>query len=135
MTFEGQYLTKAEYEQLSGSQIDQMSFNLLEFEARRRIDVSTYDRLKKADTIPQEVKLCEYNLINCMKQFEQTTESVNVNGNVANESTDGYSIGYITADRLSEVIKSKESELDEIIRTYLLGVVVNKEHLLYCGVK
>ena len=37
MTFEGQYLTYKEYTDLGGSQIGEMPFNLLEFEARRKI--------------------------------------------------------------------------------------------------
>ena len=56
-------------------------------------------------------------------------------GNVASESTDGYSVSYITASQISNVVMSKNKELDDIIRTYLLGVVFNGEHLLYAGVK
>ena len=39
MTFEGQYLTYAEYTELGGSAIGEMPFNLLEFEARKKIDL------------------------------------------------------------------------------------------------
>jgi hypothetical protein len=28
-----------------------------------------------------------------------------------------------------------DAELNDIIRTYLLGVIVNNEHLMYCGVE
>lgn len=133
MTFEGQYLTYAEYRDLGGSAIGEMPFNLLEFEARRKIDTRTQDRLKKVDSseIPQEVKLCVYSLINSINDYMESSKSV---GTIANETTDGYSIGYITADRISEVIRSKSVELDDIIRTYLLGVVVNNEHIMFLGV-
>ena len=134
MTFEGQYLTYAEYQELGGSAIGQMPFNVLEFEARRKIDLRTFDRIKNSNTIPQEVKLCEYELINSINNYSMTTTSTG-NGNVASENIDGYSISYITADKISEIVKSKHKELDDIIKTYLLGVIVSGEHALYRGVK
>ena len=134
MTFEGQYLTYAEYQALGGSAIGNMPFNLLEFEARRQIDNNTFNRLKDSETIPQEVKLCEYNLINSISDFANATNSVASGGNVKSENTDGYSISYISASEISEVVKSKNAEIQDIIRTYLLGVIFNGEHLLYCGV-
>jgi len=134
MTFEGQYLTKEEYIALGGSAIGDMPFNLLEFEARRQIDIRTFNRLKDSEEIPQEVKLCEYKLINSIESYATATSNVSSNGNVASENTDGYSISYITANQISDIVKSKSAELDDIISTYLLGVVFNGEHLMYCGV-
>ena len=133
MTFEGQYLTYAEYQALGGSAIGEMPFNLLEFEARRQIDIKTFNRLKNSETIPQEVKLCEYALINGISDF--TTAINNTNSGIKSENTDGYSISYISASEVSNVVKSKQDEIDDIVRTYLLGVVYNGEHLMYCGVK
>ena len=135
MTFEGQYLTYKEYTDLGGSQIGEMPFNLLEFEARRKIDIKTFNRVKDLDVIPQEVKLCEYNLINSVKNYLETTNNVSANGNVASENIDGYSISYVTANQVSEIVKSKSAELDDIVRTYLLGVIIDGEHLMYCGVE
>ena len=133
MEFSEQYLTYEEYRGLGGT-IDLTPFNLLEFEARRKIDIRTQDRLKgfEYNEIPQEVKLCVYALINSMVIFSNTMNNA---GNVASESTDGYSVSYITSGQISEVVMSKNKELDDIIRTYLLGVVFNGEHLLYAGVK
>ena len=80
MTFEGQYLTYAEYQELGGSAIGLMPFNLLEFEARRRIDIRTQNRLKDKENIPKEVKLCVYNLINTiislLNEFSGKTKTV-----------------------------------------------------------
>ena len=134
MTFEGQYLTYAEYQELGGSAIGEMPFNLLEFEARRKIDIRTFSRLK-SDDIPQEVKLCEYKMINSIENYAKAIQDTSTNGNVKSESTDGYSISYGSASEIESIIKSKDAELDDIIRTYLLRVVYNGEHLLYCGVK
>ena len=137
MTFEGQYLTYAEYQALGGSAIGEMPFNLLEFEARRQIDIRTFNRLKDINSsdIPQEVKLCEYNLINSIYIFENATNSIASNSNIKSESTDGYSISYISASEIKDVVSSKQSEIDDTIRTYLTGVIVNGEHIVYCGVK
>lgn len=135
MEFEGQYLTYEEYKALGGT-LDLMPFNLLEFESRRKIDIRTQNRLKNVDSndIPQEVKICEYNLINSINEFASSISDVTSNGNVASESTDGYSISYITANQISDVIKSRSVEIDDIIRTYLLGVIFKEQHLLYAGV-
>ena len=135
MTFEGQYLTYAEYQALGGSAIGEMPFNLLEFEARRQIDIRTFNRLKDLEEIPQEVKLCEYELINSISSFKNATDNVASGGNVKSENTDGYSISYVSAGEISEVVKSKQIEIDDIVRTYLLGIIINGEHIMYCGVK
>jgi hypothetical protein len=135
MEFSGQYLTYEEYKGLGGT-LDLTPFNLLEFEARRQIDIRTFNRLKGIDSndIPQEVKLCEYNLINSINEFASSTNSAIGTGNVASESTDGYSVSYITASQISDIVKSKNDEFNDIINTYLLGVVVNGQHLMYIGV-
>lgn len=135
MTFEGQYLTYAEYQELGGSAIGETPFNLLEFEARRKIDIRTQNRLKGSESIPQEVKLCEYALINSINEFANSTSNISNNGNVASETTDGYSISYLTADRISEIVRSKNDEFEDIIETYLLLVENDGEHLIYLGVK
>ena len=135
MTFEGQYLSYAEYQALGGSAIGEMPFNLLEFEARRQIDIKTFNRLKNSENIPQEVKLCEYNLINSINEFAKATDSAISSGNVKTESTDGYSISYLSASEISNIIQSKNDEINDIIKTYLLGVIFNEEHLMYCGVE
>ena len=134
MTFEGQYLTYAEYQALGGSAIGEKPFNLLEFEARRKIDIRTFKRLK-ANNIPQEVKLCEYKMINTIEGYTQSLQSIANNGNIKSENTDGYSISYVSASELSDIVKSQSAELDDIIRTYLLGVIYEGEHLMYCGVE
>ena len=132
MTFEGQYLTYAEYQELGGSAIGNMPFNLLEYEARKLIDARTFNRLKNQSEVLQDVKLCEYELINKIQSYLNVSNEI---GNVSSENTDGYSISYITADRVSEIVKSKKNDIDDTIRTYLLNVIVDNEHIMYVGVK
>ena len=66
-----------------------------------------------------------------MKYVESTE---NVGGNIASESTDGYSISYVTANQLKEVIIAKSEDLNDIVMTDLFGVIVNGEHIIYAGV-
>lgn len=136
MEFSGQYLTYNEYRLLGGT-LQETPFNLLEFEARRMIDINTQNRLKEADSeqIPQEVKLCEYNLINTIDGYANNVKNVTGKGNIASESIDGYSVSYVSSTSVKEIIASKNTELDDIIRTYLLGVIFNGEHIMYLGAK
>ena len=132
MEFSGQYLTYDEYKALGGT-IDQTPFNLLEFEARRKIDARTQGRLQGKKNLPDEVKMCMFALINTLKSYGSSTESGNKN--IASETTDGYSVSYVTGGSIEENIKAKDVEINGVIKTYLLGVVVDGEHILYLGVK
>ena len=132
MEFSGQYLTYDEYKALGGT-IDQTPFNLLEFEARRKIDERTQGRLKNVVEMPQEVKMCMFSLINSISSYSSCVSSNNKN--IASESIDGYSVSYVTGGTLQEIVNSKNAELNDIITTYLFGVIVNNEHILYLGVK
>lgn len=136
MQFSGQYLTYEDYKALDGT-LDITPFNLLEFEARRKIDIVTQNRLVNVNSkdIPQEVKLCVYKLIDAINNYASSIKSATENSNIASESTDGYSVSYVKSSQIQEIMKSKKSELDEIMRTYLLGVIYNGEHLMYSGVK
>lgn len=121
MEFSGQYLTYSEYTALGGT-LSQTPFNILEFEARKQIDLRTQRRLLNVQVIPEEVKLCVFHLINKIDSYNKSTE--NVGGNIASESTDGYSISYVTANQLSDITKSKNNELQDIILNDLYGVSV-----------
>ena len=136
MEFKGQYLTYEEYKALGGT-LDLTPFNLLEFEARREVNLKTQNRLLNVDSndIPQEVKVCEYNLINSIGGYAEELNKVASNGNVASESIDGYSVSFITPVQIQEIVKSKKAELDKIIYTWLVGVNYNGEHIACVGVR
>lgn len=127
MSFEGQYLTYAEYVSLGGT-LQETPFNIAEFLTRREIDLRTLNRLIGVDEIPNEVKLCEYNLIDFINKYQ--TE--NKNGNIQSESVGDYSVTY--ASDFKEIIKGKNEEIEDIILSSLYGVIVNGEHLIYIGV-
>ena len=133
MEFKGEYLTYEEYKALGGT-LDLTPFNILEFEVRRIIDLRTQNRLKNIDDIPQEVKMCEFDLINSINGYSQSKHLISENGNVTSTTTDGYSESYLTPLQIKEIVKSKETEVKDIIRDYLGGVIVNDEHILFAGV-
>ena len=132
MEFNGQYLKYNEYLELGGS-VAETPFNILEFEARRKIDERTLGRLKGIENIPVEVKMCVYALINTLNSYSMDSTSSR-NKNIASESTDGYSVSYASGSQVKEIVESKSVELNDIIMTYLLGVVINGQHILYIGV-
>lgn len=127
MEFEGQYLTYEEYQSLGGS-LSQTPFNLLEFEARRQIDGRTQNRLVNEVNIPQQVKICIYNLINALQLY--TNEQ---NRNVQSEHVGEYFVSY--GSNIKELVQGKETELNDIIMHDLYGLIVNNEHVIYNGVK
>lgn len=131
MEFSGQYLTYNEYRTLGGT-LDLTPFNLLEYEARRKIDERTLGRLKNVLEIPQEVKMCMYSLISSLNNYSNENSN---NKNIASESVGSYSVSYVTGGTIQEIIKSKSVELNEIINSYLTGVVVNGQHIIYLGVR
>ena len=129
--FDGQYLTYLEYKSLGGT-LEETPFNLLEFEARKQIDLRTQRRLIGLDTIPNEVKLCDYHLINKIESFANTIQSTSQN-NVASESIDGYSISYLSPTEIQNIVSSKNYDLQDIMMTDLYGVKVNGDHIIYNG--
>ena len=127
MEFKGQYLTYQEY-QLLGGTLEEMPFNLLEFNARKKIDERTFGRLIDKGQEYKEVKLCVYNMITTLNSYSSYDTQ---NKAISSESTDGYSISYGTPQK--SVIEAKNSELESIIDTYLTDLVVDGIRVLYRG--
>ena len=113
MDFDEQYLTYAEYQDLGGT-LNEVPFNILEFQARKEVDKYTFGRLKNLDEQVEEVKLCVFNLINNLEGYNK---DLTKNKTIASENTDGYSITYKTLS--SDDINDKNSEIKNIIETYL----------------
>ena len=127
MEFEGQYLTYQEY-QLLGGTLEEMPFNLLEFNARKKIDERTFGRLIDKGQEYKEVKLCVYNMITTLNSYSSYDTQ---NKAISSESTDGYSISYGTPQK--STTEAKNSELEDIIDTYLSNLIVDDVPVLYRG--
>ena len=131
MDFTNQYLNYDEYLSLGGT-LEEVPFNELEYECKKIIDSNTQNRLKKADEIPEEVKMLEYRMIQDLHSYYNSLQKAQ--SGLESENIDGYSVAYIPSNQVSQLIVNKNTELQDLISTYLFGVVVNNEHLLYCGV-
>ena len=127
MEFEGQYLTYQEYLALGGT-LEEMPFNLLEFDARKRIDKRTFGRLVDKGQEYKEVKLCIYNMIITLNSYSSYDTQ---NKAISSENTDGYSISYGTPQK--SITEAKNSELEDIINSYLANVVIDNVPVLYRG--
>lgn len=127
------YLSYEEYKRLGGT-LEKVPFNELEFECQRLIDSRTQNRLKDIDNqdIPQEVKMLEYKMIQTLQTYYNSISKAQ-NG-LQSENIDGYSVTYISSNQIGQLLIDKENDLQSLISTYLFGVIVNNEHLLYCGV-
>ena len=128
MSFEGQYLTYQEYVSLGGT-LEETPFNIAEFYSRKEIDLRTQKRLNGVEEIPEEVKLCVYNLIDLIDKYQNQ----DINIGLSSESVGDYSVSYI--DDYKKVISNKQVEITDIIIRDLFGVIINNEHLIYIGVK
>ena len=131
MDFTNQYLSYEEY-MFSGGTLDEVPFNELEYECRRIIDSRTQNRLKKADEIPEEVKRLENKMIQSLQEYYVSLEKAQ--SGISSENTDGYSVTYISGTQITQLVEGKKKVLQDLVSTYLFGVIVNNEHLLYCGV-
>ena len=127
MEFKNQYLSYEEYKSLGGT-LGEMPFNILELKARQVINERTQNRLKNIEEMPQEVKICVYDLINTMNKYNLSDNSTS--SNISSENTDGYSVTYKSG---TEMTTEQKAQLEDVMLTDLYGVVVNGEAILYLG--
>lgn len=128
MEFNNQYLTYEEYKSLGGT-LGEMPFNILELKARQIINERTQNRLKDVEQIPQEVKICVYDLIQIINKYNNSNNSTS--SNISSENTDGYSVTYKSGTELTE---EQKKQYDDVMETDLYGVIVDNTPILYLGV-
>ena len=77
--------------------------------------------------------MCVFNLINTIDNYS----SINNENNrgIASESVGSYSVSYVTGNQIAEIVKSKAVELNDLVLTYLTGIIIDGEHIVYLGVK
>lgn len=127
MEFKGQYLTYQEYLALGGT-LDEMPFNLLEYNARKKIDERTFGRLVDREQEYQDVKLCVYDMITTLNSYSSYDTQ---NKAISSENIDGYSISYVAPQK--SITEAKNSELEDIMNSYLANIVIDNVPVLYRG--
>lgn len=128
MEFNNQYLSYEEYKSLGGT-LGEMPFNILELKARQIINERTQNRLKNIEEMPQEVKICVYDLINTMNKYNLSNNSTS--SNISSENIDGYSVTYKSGTELTD---EQKKQYNDIMETDLYGVIVDNTPILYLGV-
>ena len=111
------YLNFYEYQRMRGT-LNIVDFNRFCFRAECEINRATLDRVKTLKSIPDEVKLCEFELVNFLSKVARDGAA----SDISSFSNDGYSVTY------SEK-KDVQAQIYDIIHTYLANT-----DLLYCGV-
>lgn len=120
MSFDNQYLTYTEYGQLGGQTLDETSFNLLEYRARKEVDKRTKSRfqLLEEEEYPQELKMCIYELLDFVKDESSS--------DISSETVGSYSVTKKTKKEIEQV-------KDDVISRNLSEIKVNNVYVLYIG--
>lgn len=119
MVIEPKYLTFDEYIALGGD-LEQSLFNVVEYRAEKQIDLHTFNRLKRTDIVPQEVKMCIFELIPIMNK------QIDSNSDISSETIGNYSVTKKTgAEMLKETLN--------VIQMYLANVKIDNIPILYVG--
>lgn len=134
------YLTYDEYINMGGTELEETTFQQLEFEARSIIDWCTFNRLKNETEYPEAVKRCMLKLIQLMKikQDASITNPMDNEGNkiagLSSESNDGVSASYNVLS-VKDAIDMVSKDAEQCVSMYLNGVKNSLGHrLLYRGV-
>ncbi len=128
MQFKEQYLTYEEYKEMDGT-LNEVPFNLLEYDVRKMIDERTFGRLTHLSSVPFDVKMCVFKMVDVVESYLALETQ---NKAVSSENTDGYSVSYRKFEMSDISVKKKE--LESVMETYLANVVVEGIPVLYIGV-
>lgn len=119
------YLTYNEYVQ-QGGVLDNSAFARLEFRAGKLIDARTLNRIKSEQTVPETVKMLEFELIKKLDDTETRRAET-----VSSYSNDGVSVSLVKPPSEAEAA----ALLDGLIVEYLTGETTSGGvPLLYLGV-
>ncbi len=117
------YLNYPKYQDMGG-RLSLDAYTDLAIQAQMEIDWYTFGRIKKFETIPDEVEWCVFKLVQLLASKQSAasggTEYTNASlpASVASQSNDGVSVSYNTLSA-SEIVASSKSEMEAIIQKYL----------------
>lgn len=109
----------------NGSAVSEADFPGLAVKASVFIDRLTFNRLRSAETIPDEAKMATCAVVERI-QIAEKSGAINVNAAVKSENNDGYSVSY---NDFSLVRAQLYADYEEAALPYLYGT-----GLMYAGV-
>ena len=133
------YLSYEEYQEYGGT-LDESTFNSYDFEAEALVDYYTFDRLKRDNAVPYEVKRLVYTLIGIAER-KASSLSLGVNSSttetsdvyVKRQANDGVDTTYNSMDA-SSLYSLCKGEANSAIQRFLAGVMNEVGHkVLYRG--
>lgn len=112
-----------------GGTLNETTFNDLEFEAASVIDWYSFGRLRKDTEFSEEVKRCDYKLIQFILQKQMAEAVADAGGASSNEvavgitsqSNDGVSISYNVMNA-KDIVENCKAEMATIVQRYLAYV-------------
>lgn len=128
------YIDYTFYNSIYGGSVSETEFPKLNIQAQAKIDYFTFGRIKKLDTIPENVKYCVcevIDLLNGQNILEAKTNTADKR--IASETVGSHSVSYKYGDEIYKSTVLSDEELNkkvyEICATYLM----NEQNLMYRG--
>lgn len=128
------YLTKEEYVEYGGdTTIDDKLFGNLEYQARKLIDIRTFNRVQDDSPQREAVKRLMFALISLAKEQQDIAADIASGKRVTGYSNDGVSVNYDKAAPLD--VTSYSAKQSDLIAEYLMNERSSAgTALLYVGV-
>ena len=127
------YLTYDEYEGMGG-QLPAAAFSVLEFRARKAVDMLTHGRVADEQPVREAVKLAVYALVVEMDADEKRAAAYD-GREVQSMSNDGVSVTFASGAQGAEAARAQNARYNNVLKAFLFGEVTEDGvPLIYAGV-
>lgn len=127
------YLTYDEYEGMGG-QLPAAAFSVLEFRARKAVDMLTHGRVADEQPVREAVKLAVYALVGEMDADEKRAAAYD-GREVQSMSNDGVSVTFSAAAAGGDAARAQNARYNNVLKAFLFGEVTEDGvPLIYAGV-
>jgi hypothetical protein len=112
--------------------LDEDAYALLEYRARKTIDLATHGRIADETDVREAVKYCVYELVKLYDSLQASVDAAS--GGVVSMSNDGVSVSYGSVGGLTPAAAMQQRE-NGILKQYLsLELTESGVPILYAGV-
>lgn len=118
------YIDYFTYRNLGGSITCEAAFKTKEWEARKKLDFYTFDRIKNMKCVPKDVKFGMVKIIEFIKNADDRILETQKSTAVTSYSNDGVSVSYASRQTVEEIKAETEKEIKDFIFTELSEYVV-----------